>query len=272
MPSGPVAEPATEFDRLAAAYRNTAEENDRLHRTLDAMTWADPLLAGHRRHVEEHQLGYGDPAFHTLWRLLLQAAAARFGTVRALEIGVYKGQVISLWSLLAREHRLAVRVSALSPLQGQPMPRSRVLNKLRHWFSPGFREKVASGNFYPTDDYAGVIRALFAKYALDFDQVTLHRGYSTDPALLARLAGERYEIIYVDGDHTYAGALHDFRRFGPKVVPGGWLVADDAGCELPGTIFWKGHASVSRAVRELPALGFTNVLNVGHNRVYQRTR
>ena len=49
------------------------------------------------------------------------------------------------------------------------------------------------------------------------------------------------------------------------------LVADDAGCELPGTVFWKGHESVSRAARELPALGFTNVLNVGHNRVYQRT-
>jgi hypothetical protein len=267
-----MAEAITEFDRLVAVYRNTAEENDRLHRTLDAMTWADPLLAGHRRHVEQNQLGFGDPAFHSLWRMLLQAAAARFGTVRALEIGVYKGQVISLWSLLAREHRLALQVSALSPLQGQPMPRSRMLNKLRHWFSPRFREKVASGNYYPPDDYEGIIRAHFAAHALDFDRVTLHRGYSTDPAVLTRLESERFEIIYVDGDHTYEGARHDFHRFGPKVVPGGWLVADDASCDLPGTAFWKGHASVSRAVRELPALGFTNVLNVGHNRVFQRTR
>lgn len=260
-----------EFARLVAEYQNTAGHNDRLHQRLTEMTWADPVLAAHRRHVEENQLGFGDPAFHRMWRLLLRAAAARFGPVRALEIGVYKGQVISLWALLAREDRLEVQVSALSPLQGHPMPRSRVFNKLRHWFSPGFREKIASGNFYPPDDYEGVIRALFARFALDFDRVTLHRGYSTDPGLLARLADERYEIIYVDGDHTYAGALHDFRQYGPKIVPGGWLVADDAGCELPGTIFWKGHASVSRAARELPALGFTNVLNVGHNRVYQRT-
>ena len=260
-----------DLTRLVADYRNTAEHNDRLHQTLTEMTWADSRLAAHRRHVEQHQLGFGDPAFHSMWRLLLQAAAARFGTVRALEIGVFKGQVISLWSLLAQEYRLDVRISALGPLAGQPMPRSRVLNKLRHWLSPRFREQVHSGNFYPPEDYEGIIRNLFQAFSLDFNTVTLHRGFSTDPALLEKLAGETYEIIYVDGDHTYEGAMHDFTRFGPKVVPGGWLVADDAGCELPGTVFWKGHESVSRAARELPALGFTNVLNVGHNRVYQRT-
>ena len=100
--------------------------------------------------------------------------------------------------------------------------------------------------------------------------MTLHRGFSTDPQILNTLAQEHYHLIYVDGDHTYDGALHDFRTFGPKIVPGGWLVADDAGCDLPGTVFWKGHAAVSRAARELPALGFKNVLNVGHNRVYER--
>lgn len=261
-----------EFTRLVAGYRNTAEDNDRMHRTLTAMTWADPVLAAHRRHVEENQLGFGDPAFHSMWRVLLQAAAARFGPVRALEIGVFKGQVISLWALLARAYQLDVRITALTPLSGQPMPRSRVLNKLRHWFSLRFREQLQSGNFYPPDDYEGIVRAFFAKFSLDFDQVTLHRGFSTDPALRARLGDAQFEIIYVDGDHTYEGALHDFSQYGPKVVPGGWLVADDAGCELPGTIFWKGHETVSRATRALPALGFTNILNVGHNRVYERTR
>ncbi len=260
------------FDRLVAGYRNTAEHNDWLHTKLAEMTWADPLLAEHRRHVESNRLGFGDPSFHSLWRLLLQAAAARFGSVRALEIGVFKGQVISLWSLLAREYGLDLHVFALTPLAGQPMPRSRVLNKLRHWFSPRFREQVASGNFHPAADYEGIIRSLFARYSLDFGRVTVHRGYSTDPVLLRRLADETYHLVYVDGDHTYEGARHDFTHFGPKVVPGGWLVADDAGADLPGTVFWKGFDTVTRAAGELPGLGFTNVLNVGHNRVYERTR
>jgi hypothetical protein len=76
--------------------------------------------------------------------------------------------------------------------------------------------------------------------------------------------------VYVDGDHTYQGALHDFVTFGPKVAPGGWLVADDAGQDLSGSAFWKGHEAVTRAAQVLPSLGFRNVLNVGHNRVYER--
>lgn len=188
-----------EFGRLAAAYRNTAEHNDALHQALTAQAWADPLLAAYRRHVEEHGLGFGDPAFHRLWQLLLDAAARRFGRIRALEIGVFKGQVVSLWSLLAREQQLDVSVAALTPLSGRPMPSSRVLNKLRHWFSPRFREQVASGNFYPADDYEAIIRAHFRRHGLDFDRVTVHRGFSTDPALKASLADSRFEIIYVDG-------------------------------------------------------------------------
>jgi hypothetical protein len=87
--------------------------------------------------------------------------------------------------------------------------------------------------------------------------------------LLAQLAEQQFEIIYVDGDHTLAGARHDFQTFGPKVATGGWLIADDAGCDLPGTAFWKGHPAVTQAVAELPALGFKNVLNIGHNRVFE---
>jgi hypothetical protein len=49
-------------------------------------------------------------------------------------------------------------------------------------------------------------------------------------------------------------------------------VMDDASCFLPGTGFWKGLEAVSVAAEDIPALGFENVLNVGHNRVYRRVR
>lgn len=258
------------FAGLVAGYRNTAEHNDALHRQMTEATWADPLLAAHRRYVEQQHLGFGDPAFHSLWARLLDAAAGKFGEVRALEIGVYKGQVISLWSLLARVNNLQVQVSALTPLTGQPLPRSKLWRWLRYRLDPRFRERVDNGDFYAAEDYEGIVRDHFRHHGLDFDRVELHRGLSTDPRLLHSLAGRTYHLIYVDGDHTLAGARHDFAIFGPKVVPGGWLVADDAGCDLPGTAFWKGHTAVSEAARDLPGLGFTNVLNVGHNRVYQR--
>jgi hypothetical protein len=45
---------------------------------------------------------------------------------------------------------------------------------------------------------------------------------------------------------------------------------DDAAYDQPGTTFWKGYETVARACHLLPALGFRNVLNVGHNRVFER--
>jgi predicted O-methyltransferase YrrM len=262
--------PAIPFEELLASYQNSAEHNDALHRQLTAATWADPLLASHRRHVEENKLGFGDPAFHAMWASLLDAAARRFGAVRALEIGIYKGQVISLWSLLAREHALTIEISALGPLAGQPKPGSSLLNKLRYRLSRVFREQVDNANFYAEEDYPAMIRAHFAHYSLDIDEVKVFRGFSTDARILSDLTGKDFHIVYVDGDHSYQGALHDFRTFAAKIPPGGWLVADDAGRDLPGTAFWKGHEAVSRAVQIMPSLGFKNVLNVGHNRIFER--
>jgi len=134
-----------------------------------------------------------------------------------------------------------------------------------------YREQLKTGGFYPEADYESTVRDHFAHHGLSFDDIHLHRGYSTDPAIIEGLANARFEIVYVDGDHREAGARHDFRLYGAKVVPGGWLIADDAASDLPGTSFWKGYAEVTAALAALAPLGFVNVLNVGHNRIFQRS-
>lgn len=259
------------LEQLVADYRNTAEHNDSLFRQMADLTWSDPILSTHRRYVEDNKLGFGDAAFHATWMRLLNAADQRFGSLRAMEIGVFKGQIISLWALIAKCCDIHLQISGISPLKGQSMPHSRILVWLRYRLDRAFREKVHNGNFYPNDDYEGAIRQLFEHFGVSFSSVALHRGLSTDPTVVQRLANETFHILYVDGDHTYEGALNDFTVYGPKVVTGGWLVADDSGCFLPGSAFWKGHPSVSRAAEILPKLGFKNVLNVGHNRIYERT-
>lgn len=261
---------ADDFRQRLREYRNTAEGNDRTFDEFTALTLADPVLSRHRAHVEANQLGFGDAAFHALWRGLLAVTSADFGRVNALEIGVYKGQVISLWALLARQYGWPLRTHAISPLAGQPMPRGRWWRSLLYRISARFRERVRSGDFYPTDNYEAIVRQHFATHGLSFDEVRLQRGYSTDPAILAALADDRFHLVYIDGDHTFAGASADIGNFAPKVVAGGWLVMDDASHGLPGTKFWKGHETVSRACLQLPALGFENVINVGHNRVFRR--
>ena len=254
-----------------ARYRNTAEHNDLVHREFTAATAADPLLRDHRRYVEDHQLGFGDPAFHSMWKLLLRAATERFGTVEALEIGVFKGQVISLWALIAKAQGWPVNISAITPLEGQALGSSRWWRSLKYSLFPRFRERIKSGDFYPDDDYQEIIRGLFSHFGLSFADVRLVRGYSNRPEVLAEVSSDRFSLVYVDGDHTYDGAANDIRLYAPKVVAGGWLVMDDAAFDLPGTTFWKGYETVARACALLPSLGFTNVLNVGHNRIFEKT-
>jgi Methyltransferase domain len=252
------------------AYRNTADHNDEVYRAFTDATWADSALAEHRNYIEANGLGFGDPAFHSMWRMLLNEAAARFSDVRALEIGVYKGQVICLWALLARLDAIRLKVEAVTPLEGRPNKLSGLRQRLKYLTSARFREDIRNANFYEEDDYLGSINALFRRFDVDLSEVNLHRGYSTDSEIIVDLRSRQFQLIYVDGDHSYKGALHDFKTFGPMIAKGGFLVADDAGCELPGTGFWKGHESVSRAAEILPSLGFVNVLNVGHNRIYER--
>ena len=258
------------FEELSSDYENSADHNDGLFRQLTELTWAEPILSAHRHHCEQNKLGFGEAAFHAMWLQLLNSAHRRFGTVRTLEIGVFKGQVISLWALIGKKWDMDIQISAIAPLTGNPLPRSRLIRKVRSYLDPGFREQLHNANFYPEDDYVSAIKHLFERFNLDYDAVALYHGFSTDQHILKSVSDATFHIVCVDGDHTFAGAFHDFTVFGPKVVQGGWLVADDAGCSLPGTAFWKGHEAVSRAVNVLPDIGFRNVMNVGHNRIYER--
>jgi len=54
---------------------------------------------------------------------------------------------------------------------------------------------------------------------------TCLRADSHDPATLARvrqwLGHRRIDVLFIDGDHTYAGVARDFEMFSPLVRPGG---------------------------------------------------
>lgn len=256
-----------------ARYDCTAEHHDQLFQQLTRTAHEVPELREHRDWVERNRWGYGDRALHAMWLALLEDLASREPHARALEIGVFKGQVISLWALLARRLDWSLEITALSPFAGELKPGVGALwrHRLRKLVSRRYRQQAAVGNLQPHDDYLRCNRQIFEAFDLEFDRVRTIQARSGDPEALAALADHRFELVYIDGDHTYEGALFDLRSYGPKVVPGGFLVVDDGGWFLPGETFFKGFETVSRACEAVPSLGFTNVWNVGHNRVYQRT-
>jgi hypothetical protein len=264
------APPPDSLSRRMQAYANTGPINEAVYQDFTQLTDTMAFLKAHRDFVEQNAWGFGDRAFHYMWYLVLIDLAASFETVRALEIGVYKGQVLSLWALLARELGIEVEITGVSPFQGNLRSMSIVERKLRRLVDAEYRANIRYGNLYPEDDYLAKVHEIFGRFGLDADECRLVKGYSTDPLVIAALKNERYSVIYVDGDHSYEGAASDIRNFAPLVATGGYLVMDDASCFIPGDTFWKGRESVSKACELIAPMGFENVLNVGHDRIYRK--
>jgi len=257
------------------AYTNSTSANNAIHKEFTAATEATPFLLEHRLYIEKNKLGFGDRAFHYMWYLILNYLFQFNATPRMLEIGVYKGQVISLWRLLTKLAEQKSSISGITPLSGYVMPSKGLNYYFKLLTSSKFREDINAGNFYDTEDYYQIIRSVFDYFELPFDNMTIHKGLSSDETILNTMEKERFELIYIDGDHAREAVERDIKNFASKVVEGGFLVMDDASCNLPGgenQEYWKGHQSVSDACEIIPKFGFRNILNVGHNRIYQKLK
>jgi SAM-dependent methyltransferase len=57
------------------------------------------------------------------------------------------------------------------------------------------------------------------------ERVFVHEGDSS--TLLATFADDYFDVVYVDGDHSYEGARRDADVAVRKVRPGGWLIFND---------------------------------------------
>jgi hypothetical protein len=253
-------------------YSNTEIKNDYIYKRFTELVGSVEFLAEHRNYIEENKLGFGDRAFHYMWYLVLDYLFRSRSKPSLLEIGVYKGQVISLWSLIAKQLNQESDISCITPLTGNKAPRSKFLYYLKYLTSKKFRSSSRSGNFYEDEDFYKIIVSLYDQFDIPA-LFNLYRGLSTDKKILTELKLKKYDLVYIDGDHRRHIVEQDIKNFAPKINYGGFLVMDDAAYYLPGgenNLYWKGHQSVSDACEIIPAFGFVNVLNVGHNRIYQR--
>lgn len=260
------------FLKRIEAYQNTTEFNNKIHAEFMQIVQLIPFLAEHRKHIEVNELGFGDTAFHYMWYLLIQHVAKVFSHPKLLEIGVFKGQVISLWSLIAIQLSFELSITGISPFKGNAIPELKWARRLKTLVSSQFRKDLASGNFYQKDDYRSIVEKLFDEFELPNSNLRLIEGYSNNSQVLDTVKNENFSLIYIDGDHTFDGVIEDIKNYCPLIDLNGFLVMDDASFYIPGNKFWKGHESVSRACEIIPSFGFKNVLNIGHNRIYQKVK
>jgi SAM-dependent methyltransferase len=236
---------------VEAIYRDEVAVHAAIHQAFTESVQASPALRRHRDHVEQNNLGFGDRAFHWLWKLLVDAMPVPF---RFLEIGVFKGQVVSLVGMLALQAGKDAFVFGITPLNGDG-------------------DKYLT--FDPATDYAAAIRDL-----QDWSGIPLSRqarilcGHSTDDGIKAACRSlAPFDLVYIDGCHDFHAVVNDIIVYGELVRPGGYLVMDDASTDLqlPPDMF-SGIADVVEACRRVlePDARFAPVCAVGHNRVWRR--
>ena len=246
-------------------YQNTCEHNDLIWNRFEGLTDELSFLKEHRDYIEKYDLGFGDRAFHYMWHLLFNEVKPG----KVLEIGVYKGQVISL----SKRIGISTAIDAISPFEGN-MPTklfdSKIFSLVKSILSPTYRRNRSVANYYEKTDYLREIEDLFQAFDLPFDEVNKIKGLSQDPSILQQVSKNKYDMIYIDGNHRFEYVAKDISTYCPLIVSNGYLVMDDASFYLPSSAFWKGHEEVSRACNQLEHLGFENILNVGHNRIFKK--
>jgi cephalosporin hydroxylase len=112
---------------------------------------------------------------------------------------------------------------------------------------------------------------------------TVHKTFNQDPPIIINEYSQNewaikgvnnhspFDVIYVDGDHSYDGCMADLINYSPMVDKGGYLVIDDAGryFDLPDGMY-SGHEAVSNAVRDWDKEGFEFQFSLCHIVVYRK--
>jgi hypothetical protein len=210
----------------------------------------DNNLIEHRKFILENNLGFGENPFHAMWRDLIRMMPKSF---KFIEIGVYKGQILSLIKYLSTIENKNVNFIGVTPLSNMG-------------------DKFGK---YDACDYLQKIKSIFKHFDLDFDEnKNLIIGSSTDSYVKKEIIDEKnYDLVYVDGGHDYDTVVSDILLVKEITKINSIIVFDDSACskDLPPYLF-RGHIDVCNAVRDYIENDnrFKEILCVGHNRVFKR--
>jgi SAM-dependent methyltransferase len=141
------------------------------------------------------------------------------GARRILEVGAFKGRTTAVLSEVGAIHQ--GYVVAIDPMTWSSPP-SYFGEWIHGFFHPFNYEKT----FWKNVNAAG--RA----------NVRLITALSTDPALLERADHElaEFDLVFLDGDHTYPGVMQDIANWGSRVRTGGRLLLHDVAPRFDGVV------------------------------------
>lgn len=210
-------------------------------KNIEGVEW----MNAHRDWVSSNVFGFGEKSFYWLWKLIVDEMPSEFSF---LEIGVFKGQILSLIKMLASATGRSVERYGVSPLDSTGID----------WES----------------DYEQDIITLHDTFFVPKDYV-IYKGLSANENIIEQAhRSSPYNIIYIDGDHSYDGCYSDLKHYATMVKQGGYLAIDDAcgDMKMPWGYF-QGILSVTEAtLNYMGEFGddWEFIGNVMHLRLYRR--
>ena len=207
---------------------------------------APDWLKNHREYFSKEKRAFGEDAFHAMWYLIFKELKPQ----KVLEIGVYRGSTLSLFSLLSQQFQTQTEVHGISPFTSAGDAVSKYLDNI---------------NYY--DD----VKKNFDYFNLPYP--FLHKGFSTDKEMVNFIKSNMWDLIFIDGNHDYEIAKADFDVCSMSIRKGGLIVLDDSSLYTsfkPPFYSNAGHPGPSRVASEINPDLFVEILSVGHNRVFKK--
>jgi hypothetical protein len=205
----------------------------------------------HREFFKRARRGFGEDPFHAMWLSLF----LEFKPLNCLEIGVYRGQIVSLWGLLAKKLDIKSDIYALSPFEA-------------------IGDSV--GSYIGSVDYQTDVISNLKKFRVE--NVTLVKALSETEIGKEFILSRAWDLIYIDGSHDYEIVRQDCSTSLAALNRGGLMVMDDAALYrgyTPSSGAFAGHPGPSEVAEELISgrigSGELDYLgHVGHNLVFRK--
>jgi hypothetical protein len=207
---------------------------------------ADAQIRKHRMFYKNEMRGFGEDAMHAMWWHIF----SEFRPKIALEIGVYRGQIITLWGLISRMQNFKCEVHGISPFTSCGDMVSTYLDGLN------YEQDVIKSN------------SLFK-----LPEVHLKKAYSNDPEAIKYINSKKWDLIYIDGNHDYDVAFSDYQICTSALADGGLLIMDDSSLYSeykPPSFAFAGHPGPSAVVRDFAMKELKFLGGVGHNNIFQK--
>ena len=165
-------------------------------------------LAARACHVEAMSEGRLATSIENMLLRTLVCFDVKRPEIDILEIGTLFGIGAVIMHDALAPHFERVRLTLLDPLDG---------------YYASEKKDILTGQ--PVNE--AVLRRNLRRAGVNEEDAAIIKRLSTDADAMKAAAARAYDVLVIDGDHSYEGVKFDFDNYAPMVRPGGLIIIDD---------------------------------------------